>query len=172
MDSDFGLARELSDLQKLRSQYRPELPPCLQGTAVRVEFGDATTAADPSGGHTISRLFPHTFGQPLAHFLRASAKVPDAQIITEHPSIRVGIVFCGRQSPGGHNAIWGLYDAIKVHNPNSTLLGFLGGSEGLFAQKTLEITDDILATYKNQVAMICWEEQRIKSDQLSKLMLH
>nr|GMD85840.1 pyrophosphate--fructose 6-phosphate 1-phosphotransferase subunit alpha [Ipomoea batatas] len=121
-----------------------------QGTAVRVEFGDATTAADPSGGHTISRLFPHTFGQPLAHFLRASAKVPDAQIITEHPSIRVGIVFCGRQSPGGHNAIWGLYDAIKVHNPNSTLLGFLGGSEGLFAQKTLEITDDILATYKNQ----------------------
>lgn len=25
-----------------------------------------------------------------------------------------------------------------------------GGSEGLFAQKTLEITDDVLATYKNQ----------------------
>jgi hypothetical protein len=25
-----------------------------------------------------------------------------------------------------------------------------GGSEGLFAQKTLEITDDILSTYKNQ----------------------
>lgn len=26
----------------------------------------------------------------------------------------------------------------------------IGGSEGLFAQKTLEITDDILQTYKNQ----------------------
>jgi pyrophosphate--fructose-6-phosphate 1-phosphotransferase len=25
-----------------------------------------------------------------------------------------------------------------------------GGSEGFFAQKTLEITDDILSTYKNQ----------------------
>lgn len=25
-----------------------------------------------------------------------------------------------------------------------------GGSEGLFAQKTLEITDDVLQTYKNQ----------------------
>lgn len=25
-----------------------------------------------------------------------------------------------------------------------------GGSEGLFAQKTLQITDDVLATYKNQ----------------------
>ncbi|XP_027091123.2 pyrophosphate--fructose 6-phosphate 1-phosphotransferase subunit alpha [Coffea arabica] len=150
MDSDFGIARELSDLQKLRAQYQPQLPPCLEGTTVRVEFGDGTTTADPHGAHTISRSFPHSYGQPLAHFLRATAKVPDAQIITDHPPIRVGLVFCGRQSPGGHNVIWGLHDALKVHNPNSTLLGFLGGSEGLFAQKTLEITDDILATYKNQ----------------------
>ncbi|KAK4484010.1 hypothetical protein RD792_011223 [Penstemon davidsonii] len=150
MDSDFGIARELSDLQKLRSQYQPELPPCLQGTTVRVELGDATTAVDPSGSHTISRSFPHTFGQPIAHFLRATAKVIDAQIISDHPAARVGVVFCGRQSPGGHNVIWGLFDALKVHNSKSTLLGFLGGSEGLFAQRSLEITDDILATYKNQ----------------------
>ncbi|KAK4354786.1 hypothetical protein RND71_026980 [Anisodus tanguticus] len=150
MEADYGIARELSDLQKLRSQYQPELPPCLQGTTVRVELGDATTCADPSGEHVISRSFPHTYGQPLAHFLRATAKVADAQIITEHPAKRVGVVFCGRQSPGGHNVIWGIHDALKIHNPNSTLLGFLGGSEGLFAQKTLEITNDILATYKNQ----------------------
>ncbi|XP_057776545.1 pyrophosphate--fructose 6-phosphate 1-phosphotransferase subunit alpha isoform X2 [Salvia miltiorrhiza] len=150
MDSDYGIARELSDLQKLRSLYEPQLPPCLQGTTVRVEFGDATTAADPTGSHTIKRSFPHTYGQRLAHFLRATAKVPDAQIITDHPAVRVGVVFCGRQSPGGHNVIWGLFEALKVHNPKSVLLGFLGGSEGLFAQKTLEISDEILATYKNQ----------------------
>lgn len=60
----------------------------MQGTAVRVEFGDATTAADAAGSHTISRSFPHTYGQPLAHFLRATAKVPDAHIITEHPATR------------------------------------------------------------------------------------
>ncbi|KAL8149988.1 pyrophosphate--fructose 6-phosphate 1-phosphotransferase subunit alpha [Apium graveolens] len=150
MDSDFGVPRELSHLQKLRSQYQPELPPCLQGKSVRVEFSDATASADPSGANTISRSYPHTYGQPLAHFLRATAKVPDAQIITEQPAVRVGVVFCGRQSPGGHNVIWGLHNALKTHNSGSTLLGFLGGSEGLFAQKTLEITDDILATYKNQ----------------------
>ncbi|XP_030446937.1 pyrophosphate--fructose 6-phosphate 1-phosphotransferase subunit alpha [Syzygium oleosum] len=150
MESDYGIPRELSDLQQHRSLYQPELPPCLQGTTVRVEFGDATTAADPAGAHTIGRSFPHTYGQHLAHFLRATAKVADAHIITEHPSIRVGIVFCGRQSPGGHNVIWGLYTALKIHNPSSVLLGFLGGSEGLFAQKTLEITDEILSTYKNQ----------------------
>ncbi|KAL5557651.1 hypothetical protein UlMin_033862 [Ulmus minor] len=150
MDSDYGIPRELSDLQKQRSLYQPSLPPCLQGTTVRVEFGDGTTVVDPTDAHTIARYFPNTYGQPLAHFLRATAKVPEAQIITEHPAIRVGIVFCGRQSPGGHNVIWGLHDALKLHNPKSTLLGFLGGSEGLFAQKTLEITDEILATYKNQ----------------------
>lgn len=150
MDSDYGIPRELSDLQKLRSLYQPELPPCLQGTTVRVEFGDGTTSADPADEPTISRSFPNTYGQPLAHFLRATAKVPDAQIITEHPPIRVGIVFSGRQSPGGHNVIWGLHSALKIHNPKNVLLGFLGGSEGLFSQKTLEITDDILSTYKNQ----------------------
>ncbi|XP_068652558.1 pyrophosphate--fructose 6-phosphate 1-phosphotransferase subunit alpha-like [Aristolochia californica] len=150
MDSDYGVPRELSDLQKHRTLYQPELPPCLQGTTVRVELGDATTAADLAGAHTISRAFPHTYGQPLVHFLRANAVVPDAQIIMEHPPIRVGVVFCGRQSPGGHNVIWGLYDAIKLHNPKSTLLGFIGGTEGLFAQKTLEITEEVLSTYKNQ----------------------
>lgn len=150
MDSDFGIPRELSGLQQLRSLYQPELPPCLQGTTVRVEFGDSTTTADPADTHSISRSFPHTYGQPLAHFLRATAKVPDAQIITDHPAIRVGIVFCGRQSPGGHNVLWGLYNALKLHNSKSTLLGFLGGSEGLFAQKTLEVTEEILSTYKNQ----------------------
>ncbi|CAL9172294.1 unnamed protein product [Musa hybrid cultivar] len=150
MESDFGVPRELSELQKKRAEYHPELPPCLQGTTVRVEFGDSTTCADPSSEHVIGRAFPHTFGQPLAHFLRATAKVPDAQIITEHPAMRVGVVFCGRQSPGGHNVVWGLYSAIKIHNPDSILLGFVGGTEGLFAQRTLEITDEVLATYKNQ----------------------
>ncbi|KAI5442960.1 hypothetical protein KIW84_011845 [Lathyrus oleraceus] len=121
-----------------------------QGTTVRVEFGDATMTVDPSDEPSISRSYPNTYGHPLAYFLRASAKVSNAQITTEHPPIRVGIVFCGRQSPGGHNVIWGLHSALNIHNPKSVLLGFLGGSEGLFSQKTLEITDSVLSTYKNQ----------------------
>ncbi|KAF2324830.1 hypothetical protein GH714_017352 [Hevea brasiliensis] len=136
MDSDFGIPRELSELQKLRSIYEPDLPPCLQGTTVRVEFGDSTTAADAAGARTISRYFPTLTVSPWLTFL--------GQLL------KVGIVFCGRQSPGGHNVVWGLLNALKIHNPNSTLLGFLGGSEGLFAQRTLEITDEVLSTYKNQ----------------------
>ncbi|GJR46836.1 reverse transcriptase domain-containing protein [Tanacetum coccineum] len=88
------------------------------GTTVRVEFGDATAAADPAGANAIARSFPHTYGQPLAHFFREKSKTANAQTINEHPK--------------------------------STLLRFLGGSEGLFAQKTLDIADDVLATYKNK----------------------
>ncbi|KAM0932392.1 putative diphosphate--fructose-6-phosphate 1-phosphotransferase [Dioscorea sansibarensis] len=150
MDSDYGLPRELSGLQKKRALYHPELPPCLQGIEVRVEFGDQTITSDSANARVISQAFPHTYGQHLVHFLRPTANVPDAQIISEHPPIRVGVVLCGRQSPGGHNVIWGLHNAIKSHNPSSVLLGFVGGSEGLFAQKTLEITDGVLSTYKNQ----------------------
>ncbi|KAK1605943.1 hypothetical protein QYE76_029616 [Lolium multiflorum] len=150
MDSDYGAARELSSLQKQRALYRPALPPCLQGTAVKVEYGGAAIAADSGDSHVISHAFPHTYGQPLAHFLPKTANVPDAAIVTEHPVVRVGVVFSGRQSPGGHNVIWGLHDAINAHNPNSKLIGFLGGTDGLFAQKTLEITDEVISSYKNQ----------------------
>jgi hypothetical protein len=39
---------------------------------------------------------------------------------------RVGVVFSGRQSPGGHNVITGLYDALKAQNKSNILLGFVG----------------------------------------------
>jgi len=148
--ADFGAPRELSELQKKRTEYQPQLPPCLQGNTVRVEFGDLTTTADTASAHAISQAFPRTFGQPLAHFVRATTLAPEAQTIHLPHPIRVGVVFSGRQSPGGHNVIWGLHDALKKYNPGSVLLGFLGGSEGMFAKKTLEITDEVLSSYKNQ----------------------
>ncbi|XP_058084843.1 pyrophosphate--fructose 6-phosphate 1-phosphotransferase subunit alpha-like [Magnolia sinica] len=148
---DFGAVIELSGLQKNRSLYVPELPPSLQGSAVQAEFGDATAAADPSDAQSISRLCPLTYGQPLIHFSTPSNDVPNGHSAKESPpTIRVGVLFCGRQSPGGHNVVCGLYDAIKSHNPKSTLIGFCGGTEGLFAQKTIEITKDIALTYRNQ----------------------
>ena len=53
-----------------------------------MEYGDAAIAADPAGAHVISHVFPHTYGQPLAHFLRKTAVVPDAKVISEHLAVR------------------------------------------------------------------------------------
>ncbi|KAF8712101.1 hypothetical protein HU200_028942 [Digitaria exilis] len=147
---DLGSPRELTGLQRRRALYQPELPPCLQGPRVRVEFGDSTTSIDPKCADIVAQAFPHTFGQKLVHFLEPWTTVPDAHVIEEHPPIRVGVLFSGRQSPGGHNVIWGAYAALKAQNPHNVLLGFVGGTEGLFAKKTLEITDDVLSSYKNQ----------------------
>lgn len=55
---------------------------------MRVEYGDAAIAADPAGAHVISHAFPHTYGQPIAHFLRKTSIVPDAKVISEHPAVR------------------------------------------------------------------------------------
>ncbi|XP_066399220.1 pyrophosphate--fructose 6-phosphate 1-phosphotransferase subunit alpha-like isoform X1 [Miscanthus floridulus] len=152
---DLGSPRELTGLQRRRALYQPELPPCLlQGTRIRVEFGDSTTTIDSKCADIVAQAFPHIFGQKLVRFLEPHTDTvvseSDAQVIQEHPPIRVGVVFSGRQSPGGHNVIWGTYDAMKAQNPHNVLLGFVGGTEGLFAKKTLEITDDVLSSYKNQ----------------------
>jgi len=150
MNADLGSPRELTGLQRRRALYQPDLPPCLEGTRVRVELGDSTTTIDPKCADIVAQAFPHTFGQKLVHFLEPNTMVSDTQVIEEHPPIRVGVLFSGRQSPGGHNVIWGTYDAMKAQNPHNVLLGFVGGTEGLFAKKTLEITDDVLSSYKNQ----------------------
>ncbi|OEL25370.1 Pyrophosphate--fructose 6-phosphate 1-phosphotransferase subunit alpha [Dichanthelium oligosanthes] len=150
MDADLGSPRELTWLQRRRALYQPELPPCLQGTRVRVKFGDSTTSIDPKCADIVAQAFPHTFGQKLVHFLEPNTMVSDAQVIEERPPIRVGVLFSGRQSPGGHNVIWGTYDAMKAQSPHNVLLGFVGGTEGLFAKKTLEITDGVFSSYKNQ----------------------
>eukprot|EP00897_Mesotaenium_endlicherianum_P000776 jgi/Mesen1/1069/ME000123S00242 len=135
----------LSDLQLLRASYQPELPPPLQGASVRVVQGDQTTASDQSDLLAIKRSYPLTFGQPVVELFS------DAEgSFQQSKPLKVGVAFCGRQAPGGHNVVSGLFDALKKSNPASTLLGFVGGSEGLFAQATLEITAELLDLYRNQ----------------------
>ncbi|CAK9256636.1 unnamed protein product [Sphagnum jensenii] len=135
----------LQGLPLVRSKYEPELPPSLKGGNVKVVKGDGTTASDPSDALAITRAYPHTYAQPLVQLVAA-----DAGQVKKHSSLRIGVVFCGRQSPGGHNIITGLFDALKKHNSESTLIGFTGGSEGLFAQKFVELTSEVLADFRNQ----------------------
>jgi pyrophosphate--fructose-6-phosphate 1-phosphotransferase len=85
---------------------------------------------------------------------------------------KVGVVLSGGQAPGGHNAISGLFDFLKGRNPNSRLFGFLGmeallhpnsgvsnaffmnfpagGPIGVVNGDFTEITEDLLAPYRNQ----------------------
>ena len=58
--------------------------------------------------------------------------------------MNVGVVFCGRQSSGGHNVVAGLFDYLHAMNPTSKLLGFIGGTSGLFEGSCIEVTEETL----------------------------
>ena len=64
-------------------------------------------------------------------------------------AMNVGIVFCGRQSSGGHNVITGVFDYLQEMNPANKLYGFIGGTSGLFEGSAVELTEEKLHLYRN-----------------------
>lgn len=78
---------------------------------------------------------------PLVEFV-AAENAPQKEM-------NVGVILSGGQAPGGHNVISGLFDEIKKLNPNNRLYGFLMGPSGLVDHKYIEITEELLADYRN-----------------------
>lgn len=48
----------------------------------------------------------------------------------------------------------GILDFAKSGNANSKVYGFVGGTKGLFDQQHIEITEDVVALYRNQVFVV------------------
>lgn len=129
---------EKSALQKERAAYKPKLPKALQG-AVKVVEGALTQSVDNQ--EEIKKLFPNTYGMPLVEFVTAENAL--------QKEMNVGVILSGGQAPGGHNVISGLFDEIKKLNPNNRLYGFLMGPSGLVDHKYIEITEELIADYRN-----------------------
>jgi len=129
---------EKSALQIERSAYKPKLPKALQG-AVKVKEGNPTQSVDNQD--EIKKLFPNTYGMPLIEFVPADS--------APQKKMNVGIILSGGQAPGGHNVISGLFDEVKKLNPENRLYGFLMGPGGLVDHKYIEITEELLAHYRN-----------------------
>lgn len=64
--------------------------------------------------------------------------------------LRVGILLSGGQAPGGHNVITGLLDALLQLSPESCLLGFLNGMEGVLQGNWKELSLENVAAFRNQ----------------------
>lgn len=129
---------EKSALQKERAAYKPKLPKALLG-AVKVVEGAPTQSVDNQ--EEIKKLFPNTYGMPLVEFVTAENAL--------QKEMNVGVILSGGQAPGGHNVISGLFDEIKKLNPNNRLYGFLMGPSGLVDHKYIEITEELIADYRN-----------------------
>ncbi|MFA6933713.1 MAG: diphosphate--fructose-6-phosphate 1-phosphotransferase [Sphaerochaetaceae bacterium] len=133
---------EISPLQKARYSYQPKLPGilCSSITAIEAEYGSPMESqCDQSA---IAADFPCTY--PLRSVRFKLGRNDLAQ-----KTFTVAVILSGGQAPGGHNVIAGLFDACKKANPANRLLGFLGGPSGLVDGAYIEITSDLIDSYRN-----------------------
>ncbi len=132
----------LSPLQKARYAYEPKLPVVFKDEIanIAVVLGEPTESiADQI---QLRGLFPLTYGAPVARFAKGSN--PESA-----KARKIGVILSGGQAPGGHNVIAGIFDALKKANPDSTLYGFKGGPAGIIDDNLMEITGDIMNSYRN-----------------------
>ncbi|MCX7697994.1 MAG: diphosphate--fructose-6-phosphate 1-phosphotransferase [Candidatus Goldbacteria bacterium] len=134
---------EISELQKLRLKYKPELPLILRTafSSIKPKTGNKTGSAGDE--EKLKEIFKNTFGKPVVTFTKGKNKS-----LNRKPII-AGVVLSGGQAAGGHNVICGIFDALKKANKKSRLLGFLGGPSGIIEGKMKELTKDIIDKYRN-----------------------
>lgn len=124
-------------LKELRLKYKPPLPE---------NFADLKTLTfakkeTPAVKKEIEKLFPKTSNQSVVQ-----AQTGNPQTFSP---LKVGVVFSGGPASGGHNVIAGLFDALQALHPSSQLFGFLDGPSGIVHGKTLELTAEKIAGYRN-----------------------
>ena len=137
---------KISALQKARYEYRPKLPAVLSGniSAVRPRSGQATeSVADQL---EVKKHFGYGYGAPIVVF---EAGTNGANDVAVSKKLRVGVILSGGQAPGGHNVITGIYDSMKKANPQSELIGFLGGAAGLMENNSVVLADEAINAHRN-----------------------
>lgn len=138
------LAETVSPLDRNRRTYQPRLPRTLSGQSC-LEADD--TPLSPGYPDQIAGEFPRSINKPVMRIKRVD-EVPGASGLSGN-ALTVGVVFSGGQAPGGHNVIAGLLDALKAANPESRLIGFIGGPIGIVNNESVELTPEVVAPYRN-----------------------
>ncbi|MEA1967476.1 MAG: 6-phosphofructokinase [Thermodesulfobacteriota bacterium] len=83
----------------------------------------------------------------------------------------IGIVFSGGPAPGGHNVIAGIFDAAKKANPESKILGFILGPDGILENRYVEITESLVDAHRNMGGFNMIKTGRAKIDSDKKMKL-
>jgi pyrophosphate--fructose-6-phosphate 1-phosphotransferase len=96
----------------------------------------------PHPDSNLRNLFPQTANQPLLR-LKQQEKV-------KNRPLKIGVLFSGGQAAGGHNVIVGLVDALKQMHQESVIIGFLDGPGGILKNEYIELTKELIDSYRNQ----------------------
>eukprot|EP01034_Spumella_vulgaris_P025152 gene25152-31575_t len=134
----------LSDLQRERLKYQPELALCLSGTNHQIRpVLTSSQCRKPNDSLIATKMFPHSSGAALVQVVAGTTP----SNISGH---NIGVLFCGRQSPGGHDIIAGIFDAIQKADEPVELYGFVGGTVGLFRGQGVVLTSEVVDAYRGQ----------------------
>lgn len=133
---------ELSPLQQARLKFQPVLPQTLASGITKLNIVEGNSTESVADQNEIKGLFPNTYGKPMVTFEQSDNE-------NNFEQKNVGVILSGGQAPGGHNVVAGIYDALKQANPQNKLYGFLGGPAGIIDGKYIELTDEIIDSYRN-----------------------
>lgn len=128
-------------LQSLRRAEIIALPHVLEKATLKFENKEALGAV--ADHEDIERLFPKTFGRP-----RIALSSNPLQS-SNSPGLKVGVVLSGGQAPGGHNVIAGVYDFVMKISPDSSVIGFLDGPQGIYNGEYSVLTHEVIDSYRN-----------------------
>lgn len=154
--------RELEE----RLQYRPPVCPQLKDAMTRL-----TTAAEfrfdihPESAKQLPKIIDNVVQRVLP------AKEDSEGGLASRRRRRIGIVFSGGPSPGGHNVIGGLFDAAKAANPENEVVGFLMGPDGIIESMITPMTDELVDRYRNLGGFSMIKTGRTKIDTEEKMHL-
>ena len=142
---------DYSELQVSRLGYAPPQPAAFaSGAPALREIGSAAAPPDEAA---LRSWFPLTYSLPLVDLVAGASASSAASPAAPRAAVRVGVVFCGRQTPGAHSFVAGLLDGLAASAPGSELLGFIGGTRGLFAGSAKTLDAAALRAFRGQGGM-------------------
>ncbi|MCG8566172.1 MAG: 6-phosphofructokinase, partial [Desulfobacterales bacterium] len=114
------------------------------------------------------KILPDIVNNPVQKLVEKSDPDPVLKAGFEK-KMRIGVVFSGGPAPGGHNVIAGIWDAAKAVNPDSQIIGFLYGPDGILESRYVELTGDEVDHYRNTGGFTMIKTGRTKIDTPEKM---
>jgi 6-phosphofructokinase 1 len=141
-------ANNLSKLTKFLLGEEIKLPKVLTGN-YKVKLGNQLFPATEETKQACKKNYSHLYNNLNSNFLAEIIDEAEGETLKPKENLKIGLVYCGRQSPAGNNIVQGLLE-FKKKNINVKLFGFLFGTIGMFKQSYIEITEENFSLYKNQ----------------------
>jgi len=133
-----------SAIEITRKSYTPKLCPVLSKglSSLTTTTKGVTQAKYVTDRDLLKSKLPLTYASPLIGFTETTTTTT-----TTSATGNIGVVFVGRQAPGGHDVIAGIYDMLPE---GSKLYGFVNGSVGLLDGHSVELTKPLVDAYRGQ----------------------